>query len=170
MQQTSNSQPKGPQLSTLPQTPIQPLSAEEAKRELQDTIQDTDEVLIKIYTPFQIFPAVATLSRTKLSIVKKRPFSDTSLLSLPVENLLNVTAEAGLFLGLLKIEKRFLAESKTLRFGLFWRKDALRFAMIAQGYVIALQRQIDMSALSSRDLVETLTKIGKDKEIGNDGI
>ncbi len=53
---------------------------------------------------------------------------------------------------------------------MFWRKDALRFAMIAQGYVIALQRQIDMSALSSRDLVETLTKIGKDKEIGNDGI
>lgn len=170
MRQTSSEQPKGPQLPTTPQAPVKPLDAEQAKRELQDAIQDTDEVLIKVSTPLQFFPAIATLTRTKLNIVKKRPFSDTSLLSLPIENLLNVTAEAGPIFGTLKIEKRFLAESETLRFGLFWRNDALKFATIAQGYVIALQRQIDMSSLSARELVQTLGEIGKDKEITYDGI
>lgn len=168
--ETAGKQSQNPQIPTTPQAPIRPLTAEEAKRELQDAIQDTDEELCRITTPLQLFPAVATLNRTKLSIVKKRPFSETSLLSLPIENFLNITAEAGLIFGFLKIEKRFLAESETLRFGPFWRRDALKFATIAQGYIIALQRQIDMSSLSARELTETLKEIGKDKEIGYDGV
>jgi len=163
-------QPQGPQIPVVSQRPVEPLSHDEAKRRLKDAAQDTDEILVQVSTPFQLFPAVATLNRTKLAIVKKRPFSDTSLLSMPIENLLNVTAEAGLLFGTLKIERQFLAQSETLRFGFFWRKDALRFATIAQGYVIALQRQIDMSSLSSRELTQTLKEIGKDKEIEYDGV
>lgn len=167
---TVGKQSQGPQIPVTPQREVTPLTAAEAKRELQGAIQDTGEVLAQISTPLQLFPAVATLNRTKLGIVKKRPFSETSLLSLPIENLLNVTAEVGLIFGVLKIENRFLAEAETLRFGLFWRKDALRFATIAQGYVIALQRQIDMSSLSAFELEQTLKEIGKDKEISYDGI
>jgi hypothetical protein len=167
---TTGKQPQVPQMPITPQRQVRPLTADEAKKELEGAIQDTDEVLATISTPLQLFPAVATLNRTKLSIVKKRPFSETSLLSLPIENLLNVTAEVGLVFGVLKIEKRFLNEMGAIRFGLFWRKDALRFATIAQGYVIALQRQIDMSSLSAFELEKTLKEIGKDKEIGYDGI
>jgi len=40
-----------------------------------------------------------------------------------------------------------------------WRADAIRFKRIAQGYIIAIQREIDCSQLSTADLIRQLEQL-----------
>jgi hypothetical protein len=46
--------------------------------------------------------------------------------------------------------------------GKFWRDDAKRLKRVGQGYVIALQRSIDCSALETSELATMLEQLGAD--------
>jgi hypothetical protein len=46
--------------------------------------------------------------------------------------------------------------------GPFWREDAERIKRIVHGYVIAKQRGIDTSQLSTAELTNMLNELGRD--------
>lgn len=146
------------------------LDEEQARKELDQAIRSSDETLAEISTVFQMPTIKLTLDRAKIGASKHSFLSNSGVFSLPVGDILNVSAEVGRFLGSVKVEERILGGDDTHEFGPFWRKDALKFAAIGQGYVIALKRGIDINPLPTKELKSKLKELGKDEGVDYEGI
>src|SRR5690606_8068229 len=117
---------------------------DESAIELTQTIQSSHEVLIKASTvfPFTLFPDTVTLDRAKLTISHREFFRTGEVMSIRIEDILNVTVDVGPFFGSLKIFTRFFSTDKPYEVHFLTRRDALQIKRILQGYVIALQKEI----------------------------
>lgn len=158
---------KTPQLSppaeqSEPRTP----TPEESREELQEAIRGSNEVLATATTTLTLFPDTLTVDRAKLTVTKRTFFSTAEVMSMRIEDVLNVTATVGPFFGSVKIVSRVLNTEKPYAVGRFWRRDAIRLKRITQGYIIALQRGIDCGSLPTRELAAMLDKLGEDDHAG----
>jgi len=152
------------QVSPLqPQEPIRHTSPEQSKRELQQAINGSTDALATASTAFTFFPDTLTLDRAKVTITKRIFFQAAEVVSMRIEDILNVTATVGPLFGTVKIVSRVFNDEKPYTIGKFWRQDASRLKRIIQGYVIALQRRIDCSTIASAELVPMLDKLGEDE-------
>lgn len=136
---------------------------EESRQELQDAIRGSNQVLTTATTvfPLTLFPDTLTVDRAKLTITKRQFLWSAEIMSIRIEDVLNVTATCGPFFGSIEISSR-IPNAESYWVHNFWRKDALRIKRITQGYVIALQRGIDTSSLSTQELAAMLDKLGED--------
>jgi hypothetical protein len=159
------------QPQTLPQssppTPMQaaqqkPLSPQEARQELAEAIHGSHQVLASATTAFKIFADTLIIDRAKLTVTKRQFWKTAEVTSIRIEDVLNVTATVGPILGSVTFTSRVFNNEKPYTVTGFWRDDALRMKRIAQGYVIALQRGIDCSALPTKELATMLDKLGVD--------
>lgn len=141
---------------------LRPPKPEESRQELQEAIKGSNEVLAAASTVLTLFPDTLTIDRAKLTVTKRTFFSSAEVVSMRIEDVLNVTATVGPLLGSVKIVSRVLNTEKPYTIGRFWRRDAVRLKRITQGYVIALQRNIDCSALPVRELASMLDHLGED--------
>lgn len=134
-----------------------------AAEELIETLGDSKDILVKATTvfPITLFPDTLTVDRTKISITHRNFFRAGETLSIALEDVLNVTATVGPFFGKILLATRFFDANKPYEVDHFWRKDALRIKRIVQGYLIARQKEIDTSALSVKELANTLDELGK---------
>lgn len=82
-------------------------------------------------------------------------------MSIRIEDILNVTVDVGPFFGSLKIFTRFFNANKPYMVSFLRRDDALRIKRILQGYIIALQKNIDCSTLPTKELADMLHELGK---------
>jgi hypothetical protein len=142
--------------------PAPPATPEETRQELQQAIQGSNEVLATATTILTLFSDTVTLDRAKLTVTKRTFFSTAEVMSIRIEDILNVTATVGPIFGAVKFVSRVLNTEKPYVINHFWRTDALHFKRVTQGYVIAMQRGIDCSALSTKELAEMLDKLGED--------
>lgn len=138
--------------------------AAEVKRELAHAVKGAHEVLCTATTffPFVLFPDTVTLDRAKLTVTRRTFFAVAEVMSIRIEDILNVTASIGPILGSVKIVSRVFNTEKPYTIDRFKRQDALRLKRITQGYVIALQRKIDCSSLPAIELAATLEQLGAD--------
>lgn len=138
--------------------------SEATKRELEQAIAGSHEVLCTATTlfPFSIFPDTFTLDRAKLTVTHRTFFGVADVTSIRIEDILNVTATIGPILGSVKIVSRVFNVEKPYVIDKFKRNDALRIKRITQGYVIALQREIDCSSMPTPELAAMLEKLGTD--------
>ncbi|HEX4662553.1 MAG TPA: hypothetical protein VH144_02970 [Candidatus Saccharimonadales bacterium] len=136
---------------------------EESRQELRDAIRGSGQILATATTvfPLTLFPDTLTVDRAKLTITKRRFLWSAEVMSIQIEDVLNVTATVGPFFGNIKISSR-IPTAAPYFVHMFWRKDALRLKRITQGYLIALQRGIDTSSLSAQELAVMLDKLGED--------
>lgn len=65
------------------------------------------------------------------------------------------------FFGAVTILTRFVEPHKPYTIDRFYRADALKIKRIAQGYIIARQKEVDTSALSTQELTHMLDELGK---------
>jgi hypothetical protein len=154
--------PRSSQPAQQPQARPEPISPEESKQQLENAIQGSTEVLASASTTLTIFPDTITIDRAKLTVTKRWFFSAADVMSIRLEDILNVTAAVGPFFGSLVITNRILNMEQPYRIGRLWRRDAIRMKRILQGYVIALQRGIDCSNLPANELADMLDKLGED--------
>lgn len=135
----------------------------EVASELHKAVTGSHEVLASASTvfPFSFFPDTVTLDREKVTITHRVFFQVAEVMSIRIEDILNVTANFGPFFGSLKISTRFFDPDKPYEVNYFWRKDALRLKRILQGYIIAIQKQIDCSALTAKELTQVLDELGQ---------
>lgn len=138
-------------------------SPEESRHELQEAIRGSNEVLASATTVLSFFPDTMTVDRAKLTVTKRNFFRMAEVVSIRIEDVLNVTATVGPLLGTVKVVSRVLNSEKPYRIGRFWRNDAMRLKRVTQGYVIALQREIDCSSLPTNELAAMLEKLGEDE-------
>lgn len=134
-----------------------------AKEELIQAVGDSHDVLFRAKTvfPFTLFPDTLTVDRTKLTITHRDFFKVAEVLSIRMEDILNITANVGPFFGSVKISTRFFDPGKPYEVYYLWRDDALKIKRIVQGMLIAKQEGVDSSALSTQELSENLDKLGK---------
>lgn len=139
-----------------------------AKKELEQAIGGAHEILMRATTvfPFVLFPDTITIDRTKLTIVHRWFFRVAEVIPIRIEDVLNVTANVGPFFGSIKIVTRFFengGDGKDNHYEIKYlsRADALHIKHIMQGYIIATQKEIDSSALSTKELSSLLIKLGE---------
>lgn len=132
-------------------------------RRLSDTIGNSQDILATASTvfPFTLFPDTATVDREKITIAHRMFFRTAEVISIRIEDILNITADVGPIFGSIKIHTRFFDPDKPYSINFMWRKDALRFKRILQGYVIAIQKSIDCSVFDAKQLATLLDELGQ---------
>src|SRR5581483_1745664 len=101
-------QPLAPQAPTAAvpaseQSPqAKPVSEE---KKLREAVHQSQNILVQTSTvfPFTLFPAQLTIDRHKLTIVYRKFFNVEQRVSVPIEDIKNVQADVGPFLGSLTI-------------------------------------------------------------------
>jgi hypothetical protein len=133
------------------------------EQKLVQAIGNSHDVLARATTvfPITLFPDTLTVDRTKLTITHRDFFNVGEVLSIRIEDVLNVTANVGPVFGSIKISTRFFDPGKPYSIDHFWRADALKIKRIVQGYLIAKQQKVDCTALSTNELAKLLDDLGK---------
>lgn len=133
-------------------------------KKLNKLVAKSNEVLATATAvfPFDFFPDTVTLDRTKVTITKRSFFWSAEVISIRIEDILNVTTGVGPFFGSLTVASRVMSSLDHFTISYFWRKDAIRLKHIIQGYVIAHHNNIEVSHLSKREMIKTLSELGHD--------
>jgi hypothetical protein len=139
-----------------------PLTADQARQELHQAIEGSGEVLATSTTVFSIFPDTLTIDRAKLTVTKRKFWMSAEVMSIRIEDVLNVTAALGPVFGSVSFTSRIFNNEKPYVINRFWREDAMHMKRILQGYIIAMQRGIDCSALTTPELAHMLDQLGED--------
>ncbi len=137
---------------------------ENALKKLHKIISRSNEILATASAvfPFDLFPDRITLDRTKVIITKRNFFWSSEVISIRIEDILNISAGLGPFFGSITIASRVMSSVDHFTIKYFWRKDAIRLKHIIQGYVIAHHNNIDVSNLSKKEMVVMLSELGHD--------
>ncbi len=146
---------KGTKSSTIEQT---------QRKDLKKLVARSHETLMSANTvfPMTIFPDTVTVDRTKITITRRDFFWSSDVMSIRIEDVLNVSASVGPLFGSLTIASRVMSTIDHFRINHFWRKDAIRLKHVIQGYVIAQHNRIDTAHLNKKELIETLIELGLD--------
>lgn len=146
----------------LPKTD-EPLS-NEALENLKQVITRSNEVLASATTvfPLTLFRDDIVVDRTKVTITKRNFFFSREIMSIRIEDILNVKVIIGPFFGSIVLAVRILSSEDHHSINYFWRKDATRLKHIIQGYIIAQHNNIDCTHQSKEELITTLTELGHD--------
>ncbi|HEY5668272.1 MAG TPA: hypothetical protein VIR03_03860 [Candidatus Saccharimonadales bacterium] len=133
------------------------------ERKLAKAIGGSREILVEATTvfPFTLFPDTISIDRTQISIVHRSFIRVGEAISMRIEDVLNVEAIVGPFFGSLQIYTRFFNSEKPYHVHWLWRHDALRIKRILHGYLIAIKKHIDCSALSTQELARMLDELGR---------
>jgi hypothetical protein len=135
---------------------------DESLQALNRAIWDSNEVLVTASTISKLHKDSLTLNRAKLFAEKKSTLGTVDDISVRIEDVLNITATLGPISGMIKIDTKFTTPGSPYVIGPFKRKDTLRLKRIIQGYVIALQRRIDLNMVPTSELINDLYAIGED--------
>ena len=137
-------------------------SAEETRHELKQAIEGSNQVLASAHTVLALFSDTVIIDRAKVTVTKRQFFRTAEVMSVRIEDVLNATCTVGPFFGTVGIVSRVMNENQTTAIGRFWRSDAKRLKRVLQGYIIALQRNIDCSSLGTGELASMLEELGAD--------
>jgi hypothetical protein len=132
---------------------------------LKKVVKQSREVLCQANTvilPMNLFPDTVTVDRTRITIVKRTFFWSSNVISISIDDVLNVSTSVGPFFGSLTVSSRVMNSTDHFQIDYFWRKDALYLKHIIQGYVIDQQNNITTDQLTRDQLIETLLELGKE--------
>lgn len=134
---------------------------------LKSVVKRSHEVLASARTvmlPFNMFPDTVVVDRSKITITKRTFFWSSSVISIRIEDVLNVGISTGPLFGSITISSRVMNSTDHFQVNYFWRGDAVKLKHMIQGYMIALHNNIDTKDLSREQLIETLLEIGRDSD------
>lgn len=134
---------------------------------LRSVVKRSHEILASATTvmlPVNMFPGTMVVDRTKITMTKRTFFWSKSVISVRIEDVLNVGISTGPLFGSLTISSRIMNSTDHFEVNYFWRDDAVRLKHIIQGYMIAQHNNIDTKDLSREELIETLLEIGRDSD------
>jgi hypothetical protein len=143
-------------------------SSDKAMQALNRAVWDSNEVLVTANTTSKLYKDTLTLNRAKLFAEKRSVLGAVDDMSVRIEDVLNISATLGPISGTIKIATKFNTPGTPYSIGPFRRKDALRLKRIVQGYIIALQRKIDLSMIPTNELITRLYEIGEDDPLVHD--
>lgn len=134
------------------------------QKDLREIVAQSHEVLMSANTvfPLTLFPDTVVVDRTKVTVTRRDFFWSSDVMSIRIEDVLNVSAGVGPFFGSLTIASRVMSTTDHFQISHFWRNDAIRLKHIIQGYVIAQHNNLDTAHLTKQELIDTLMELGSD--------
>jgi hypothetical protein len=137
---------------------------ENVEKEFDEAVKQSNEVLAEATTvfPFTLFPDTLTVDRTKLTITQRTFFMSSKVMTIHIEDVLNLSVQVGPLFGSLTIALKGLTSEDHISMNYFWRKDAIHLKHIIQGHTIARRDKLDYKSMDRKKLVETLMQLGKD--------
>ncbi|HEX5456734.1 MAG TPA: hypothetical protein VFW77_05235 [Candidatus Saccharimonadales bacterium] len=138
---------------------------EEKRRDrLDEAVRQSNEMLAEATTvfPFTLFPDTVTLDRKKLVITQRSFFMTGKVLSIQIEEILNISVNVGPFFGSLHIAIRGLTSEDHFDVSYLWRKDAIHLKHMIEGYIIAKKEEIKTGRMQKEELIHKLVKLGSD--------
>lgn len=139
--------------------------AEKAGKKLNKIVEQSREILATAQTvilPNNLFPDTVTVDRTKVTITRKTFFWSSTVISIRIEDILNVSTSVGPLFGSVTISSRVMNSTDHYEINYFWRRDAIHLKHIIQGYMLVVHNDIDTSSLSKEDLIQKLVELGHD--------
>jgi hypothetical protein len=137
------------------------------KENLKNVVRKSHQILAaarSVALPTNLFPDSVVVDRTKVTIIKRNFFWSSNVISIRIEDVLNVATNTGPFFGSLTVSSRVMNSTDHYEINYFWRKDAIYLKQIIQGYVIAHHNQIETSHLERDELIKTLLELGQDAD------
>ncbi len=136
----------------------------QSKAELAHVIEQSNEVLARASTifPLKLFPDTVILDRAKLTVIRRQFFYSEDVMSIRIEDILNVSASVGPFFGSLTVATRVLSSDDHFTINKLTRRDAQHLKHIIQGYVIARHNAIECDHLTLEQLINTLHELGQE--------
>ncbi len=146
-----------------PQTMLQ------TKDEISYVVEQSNEVLASATTffPVTLFPDSIILDRTKLTVTRRTFFFSSDVMSIRIEDILNVSATVGPLFGSLTIATRVMSSDDHFTIRHFTRDDVIHMKHMIQGYVIARHNNIACDHLRRDELVDLLSDLGRDTNKGH---
>lgn len=154
-------------------TPRAKRSASQTKEDnatdkLDQMVAQAKEVLAEAQTvilPHNLFPDSIRVDRTRVTITQRTFFWSEKVISLRIEDILNISCSVGPLFGSLTISSRVMNSTDHFGINYFWRKDALRLKHIIQGYVIAVHNNVNTAHMNREELIEKLSVLGDDPNL-----
>ncbi len=134
----------------------------DSEKALHKAVWDSNDVLVSASTVLTPRPSTLTLTRIKLIAERKSGVAKIEVMSVQIEDVLNIGGSIGPFFGTVKIDTKFTKPSEPYTLGLFHRKDVINLKRIIQGYIMALQQHIDVTPLPTLELRDMLYDLGED--------
>ena len=134
-------------------------------KELKTIAHRSHEILAQVSNvllPVNLFPDTIVLDRTKVTITKRALFWDSSIVTVGIEDILDIAISNGPFFSTLNISSRVMSPSDSFKMKYLLRKDAIRLKSLIIGYMTAIHNDIKTKDLSRSELIDTLLEIGSD--------
>ncbi len=132
--------------------------------EIRDIVQRSREVLLSAVTVFppKLFQDSIIVDRTKITIIKRNFLWSADVISIRIEDVLNISTSVGPVFGSISIASRVMNSTDHFQIGSFWRNTAIDIKHVIQGYMIARNNNLDTDHLTIEELVSTLSELGRD--------
>jgi hypothetical protein len=133
----------------------------EVQEKLIDITEKAQDILFTADTvfPFTLFPDTITLDREKLTVVQRFFFRVAKVITVPITSMISADANVGPFFGSVHMtSKYFIDNTHTVNF--LWRHDAEEVHRLMQGFIIAQEKNIDVSDIDMEDLKALLRDLG----------
>lgn len=152
----------------VPKSPFT-LKEQDNNKDIKEFVEKSNEVLSEARTvfPFTLFPDTVTLDRRKLTMTQRTFYMSGRIMSIQIEEILNISINVGPFFGSLSIAIRGLTSEDHFSINYLKRSDAIHLKHMIQGYIIALKDKINLDKLNKRELIETLIELGHDSNPEN---
>ncbi len=133
------------------------------KQDLEKAVDNAHDILIRAESvfPFALFPDTITVSRMKVTITRRAFFNTSDVVSLQIEDILNVEVDTGPFFGSLNVFTRIYG-TDPLRISFLSRKNAKDIQQILEGYIIAGKQGINTADIGKEELIILLMRLGSE--------
>ena len=131
------------------------------EKQLENVVNESHIVLAqaKSVFPFQLFPDTVSIDRHKLTIIYRQFWGVEKTVSVPIENIKNIEADIGPFLGSLNITSDlFINNTQEVKY--LTSGDARRIQKLVQGAVVAQREEIDLNKIGTKKLRTLLIDLG----------
>lgn len=156
----SDSEPKkeGPSPTELTGSP----EPQEVHEKLIDITEKAQDVLYQADTifPFTLFPDTITLDREKLTVATRYFFRTAKIISVPISSISTAEIDLGPFFASLHLASKFFVQNK-YTVNMLTRKDATEIQQLLQGFIIAQEKNIDVTDIEKDDLCMLLKDLGQ---------
>lgn len=140
-----------------------PTNEEQQSQDLQKAVDYAQDMLLRAEStfPFVLFPDTISISRMKVTLTRRSFFRVAEVISLQIGDILNVEADVGPFFGSLSIFTRIYG-ADPLKIAFLSRKSTIDAQRIIEGFMIAKDKNIEISDIKTPDLIQLLTRLGGD--------
>lgn len=136
------------------------------KEELKEIANKAEDVLVRADStfPFVLFPDSIAVSRNKVVLTRREFFRVSDVISLQIEDILNVESDAGPFFGSLSIYTRIYG-TEPLRITFLSRKNTIKVKRVLEGLIIAIAKEVNITNIDKKELLGLLNRLGSDRKL-----